>query len=93
MKEDIIKTLLENKVVLKDLPFEERYKIGKQVYKELMEILELDKDVIEFKLKDAEDVFAKDDETLSNEDFIKQVLDDILNEIKKDVFFKIGIDY
>lgn len=93
MKEDIIKTLLENKVVLKDLPFEERYEIGKQVYKELMEILELDKDVIEFKLKDAEDVFAKDDETLSNEDFIKQVLDDILNEIKKDVFFKIGIDY
>ena len=93
VESDILAIVTGEKIILKDLPFKKRYEIGRQTYRQLMEILKLDKDVIEFKLKDAEDVFAEEDETLSNEEFVKQVLDDILNEIKKDVFSEIGIDY
>lgn len=90
---DIIESLLENKIILKDLPEEEQYKVAEKTYRKIMELLNLDEEVIEFKIKDAEDVFLDEVENVSNKDFVKNVLDDVLNEIKKDIYIKVGIDY
>ncbi|MGL5717885.1 hypothetical protein [Cetobacterium sp.] len=89
---DIIETLMQKKIILKDLTLDEKEEVTRLIYKELMKILGLDKDVIEFKLEDFKETFS-DINFTSNEDFIKIILEDILNEIKKDIFTKIGIDF
>lgn len=101
MKPNIIESLLENKIILKDLSKEEQCEVAEKTYRKVMELLNLDKEVIEFKMKDAKVVLLEfflnfDDEeveNVSNEDFVKYVLDDVLNEIRKDIYIKVGIDY
>lgn len=90
---DTIECLLENKIILKDLPEEEQYEVAEKTYRKIMELLNLDEEVVEFKMRDAEDVFLEKVDSVSNEDFVKYVLDDVLNEIRKDIYINVGIDY
>lgn len=89
----IIEELLENKIILNNLCDEEKYKTILNVYNEMLEYIYTENNInIEYKMDTfSEDVSAI--KTNTNIEALKNIRDDILNEIKKEINYLIGEEY
>lgn len=86
----IIEELLKNKIILNDLCDEEKYKIILNVYNEILKYIYTENNInIEYKMNTfSEDVSMI--KTNTNIETLKNIRDDILNEIKKEIDYFIG---
>lgn len=89
----IIKELLENKIILKNLCDEEKYKTILNIYNEMLEYIYIENNInIEYKI----DTFLEDISTIktnTNVEALKNIRDNILNKIKKEINYLIGEEY
>lgn len=88
--ENIISLLNENKLVLKNCDEEEQNKYLLEIYKSILLYLYSINDLVALKLKDFGDEFVEI-ENKENEKILKEIREDILNEVKKEInFFLFG---